>query len=209
MSNVGPFARAAGDLRTALRATGGPESPAYSWVLPPPRATKLRDYRVGVVISDVSSEVGDVLSDAADTLVASGATIIEGWPEGVDPAAEAEAFGYHVELFLAYAQPGGSFERLPELIEYEQRRMAARAAWARYYRDVDVFLCPVNFTPAFPHDSLPGLPAVSAPIGRSSTGLPVGAQIIGPLYEDDTAITFAELTADVVGGYEPPPIGDA
>jgi hypothetical protein len=31
-------------------------------------------------------------------------------------------------------------------------------------------------------------------------------QIIGPLYEDDTAITFAELAADVVGGYERPPV---
>jgi amidase len=36
--------------------------------------------------------------------------------------------------------------------------------------------------------------------------LPVGAQIIGPLYEDDTAITFAELMAETVGGYAPPPI---
>jgi hypothetical protein len=68
-----------------------------------------------------------------------------------------------------------------------------------------------NFTPAFPHDqrpseaSLSGLPAVSAPIGRTACGLPVGAQIIGPIYEDDTAITFAELAVGVVGGYEPPP----
>jgi amidase len=34
----------------------------------------------------------------------------------------------------------------------------------------------------------------------------VGAQIIGPLYGDDTAITFAELLGDVVGGYETPSI---
>ena len=31
--------------------------------------------------------------------------------------------------------------------------MASRAASNRYFDDVaDVFLCPVNFTPAFPHD---------------------------------------------------------
>jgi amidase len=47
---------------------------------------------------------------------------------------------------------------------------------------------------------------VVAPIGRTSAGLPVGAQIIGPLYEDDTALTFAELLARVIGGYVPPPI---
>jgi amidase len=233
MSSVGPIARTAGDLRTALTATAGPENPAYSWALPPPRATTLRDFRVGVVVSDVSSEVGDVLAGAVDALSSAGATIVEGWPDDVDPAAVSDAFGYHVELFLAFAQPGGTFERLPELIEYERRRMAVRAAWERYFRSVDVFLCPINFTPAFPHDprpleqrivptpdgarrydeqpfwishaSFPGLPAVSAPIGQTPAGLPVGLQIIGPLYEDDTAITFAELTADLVGGYEAPP----
>jgi amidase len=112
--------------------------------------------------------------------------------------------------------------------------MSARAAWARYFNDIDVFFCPTNFTPAFPHDnrpfeertittpegerpydnqpfwishaSLPGLPAVVAPIGRTPSGLPVGAQIIGPLYEDDTPVTFAELLGDVIGGYESPPV---
>ena len=55
------------------------------------------------------------------------------------------------------------------------------------------------------HASLPGLPAVAAPTGRTPGGLPVGAQIVGPLYEDDTAIAFAELLGDAIGGYEPPP----
>ena len=41
------------------------------------------------------------------------------------------------------------------------------------------------------HASLPGLPAIAAPVGGTSAGLPVGAQIVGPLYDDDTAITFA------------------
>jgi amidase len=234
MSNLGPFARAAADLRTALVAIGGPETPAYSWTLPPPRATKLGEFRAGVVIDEVSSQVGAVLSDGVDALAAAGVKIVEGWPEGIDPAAAAEAFDYHVQLFFAFAQPEGSFDRLGELIGYERRRMAARQAWGRYFRELDVFLCPVNFTPAFRHDpspfeertvptpegprrydeqpfwishaSLPGLPAISAPVGRTAGGLPVGAQIIGPLYEDDTAITFAELTAGVVGGYEQPPL---
>jgi amidase len=234
MSNLGPVARAATDLRTALVATGGPENSAYSWTLPPPRVTTLAESRVGVVIAEVSSEVGAVLSDAVDALAAVGVKIVEGWPDGIDPAAVVEAFDYHVQLFFAFAQPDGSFERLDELIEYEQRRMAAREAWGRYFRELDAFLCPVNFTPAFRHDprpfeertvptpegsrrydeqpfwishaSLPGLPAVSAPIGRTAGGLPVGAQIIGPLYEDDTVITLAELIADVVGGYKPPPV---
>ena len=70
MSAIGPLGRSAGDLRTALSVTAGPEGPAanaYSWTLPPPRHTRLEDFRIGVVLDDdytpVSSEVTAVLSE--------------------------------------------------------------------------------------------------------------------------------------------------
>jgi amidase len=239
LSAVGPLARSARDLRTALLVTAGPEDPAaraYTWRLSPSRHTRLEDFRVGVVLdhdhAPVSSEVTSVLSNAVDALAAAGVSIVEGWPEGIDPVQEAETFGFHVGLFFAFAQPGEESGSMEAFIEHERRRMASRAAWARYFADVDVFLCPANFTPAFPHDrrpfeqrtistpegerpydnqpfwishaSLPGLPAAVAPVGMTPGRLPVGAQIIGPLFEDDTAVTFAELLADVIGGYEPP-----
>ena len=56
------------------------------------------------------------------------------------------------------------------------------------------------------HASLPGLPALSAPVGWTRGRLPVGIQVIGPLYEDDTAISFAGLLGEVAGGYQPPPV---
>ena len=242
MSAVGPLGRSAHDLRMALSVTGGPEgqqAKAYSWALSPSRHTRVEDFRVGVVLdhehAPVSSEVLTQLSDAVDALARAGATVVEGWPDGVDPVRDYESFGFHVRLFFAFQQPGEDFATISQVIEHEHRRMASRVAWNRYFDDVaDVFLCPVNFTPAFPHDSrpfeqrtittpegerpyndqafwvshasLPGLPAVSAPIGRTPSGLPVGAQIMGSLYEDNTAITFAELFTDVIGGYEPPPL---
>jgi amidase len=240
MSAVGPLARSAGDLRTALHVTGGPEgqaAKAYSWALAQPRHNRLKDFRVGVVLDDehapVSSEVTARLADTVDALDRAGATVVEGWPDGVDPTQSYESFGFHVRLFFAFQQPGEESAKLSEFIDQENRRMAARAAWGSYFDDVDVFLCPANFTPAFPHDagpfeqrtittpegerpydnqafwvshaSVPGLPAVAAPIGSTPGGLPVGAQIVGPLYEDGTAVRFAELLADVIGGYERPP----
>jgi hypothetical protein len=45
---------------------------------------------------------------------------------------------------------------------------------------------------------------VVAPIRRTPRASS-SAQIIGPLYEDDTALTF-ELLAQVLGGYAPPRI---
>jgi amidase len=241
MSAVGPLGRSPRDLRTALSVTGGPENQAakaYSWALSPPRHTRLEDFRVGVVLdhehAPVSSEVTAPLSNAVDALARAGATVVEGWPDGVDPVQHYQSFGFHVQAFFAFQQPGEDFAKISEFIDHENRRMAARAAWNRYFNDIDVFFCPLNFTPAFPHDprpfeqrtittpvgersyndqtfwvshaSLPGLPAVAAPIGRTPGGLPVGAQIVGPLYEDNTAITFAELFTDVIGGYNPPPV---
>jgi amidase len=241
MSAVGPLARSAGDLRTALLETAGPEgvsSRAYHWTLPPARHRRLSDFRVGVLLDDasapVASDVGAVLSNCVDALNAAGATIVPGWPDEVNPRLEYETFGYHVGLFFAFAEPGSDFPAITDFVVQENRRMVLRAAWSRYFQDVDVFLCPANFTAAFPHDSRPfpertistpegerpydnqpfwvshasvvGLPAVVAPVGLTRGGLPVGAQIIGPMYEDDTAITFAELLGDVVGGYQRPPV---
>ncbi|MFI5590170.1 amidase family protein [Amycolatopsis sp. NPDC051758] len=208
-STVGPLARSAADLRLALRATCDP-------ALAPSRRSRLAEFRVGVVLDDpgcpVTDEVGKVLSDAVDAFARAGVRIREGWPDGVDPADQAEAFGFQVELFFA-AQEG---RELAGVAEQERRRAESGAAWARHFRDVDVFLCPTVFTTAFRHEdrhryddqvfwiaqaSLPGLPAVSAPAGGA---LPVGLQVIGPAHEDDTAITFAELAADVVGGFTAP-----
>jgi amidase len=246
MAAVGPLARSAADLRAGLIATAGPDGAAagsYSWRLAPPRHRRLRDYRVGFVLDDpacpVSTEITGVLSRLVDRLAAAGATVSEGWPDGVDPAATYESFGYHVQLFLTFQQAGTPLSAatgpLSEFVEHESRRMAVRAAWQRYFSGADVFLSPVTFTTAFPHDdrafaertietadgprrydslpfwvaqaSLPGLPAVAAPVGQAGSGLPVGAQVIGPLHEDDTALTFAELLSEVTSGFAAPPIG--
>jgi len=112
-------------------------------------------------------------------------------------------------------------------------RMAARAVWQEYFRTHDAFLMPTAFVPAFPHDhtersqrklmtpegprsyddvlfwisfaTLAGLPATTAPVGRTREGLPVGMQIMGPYLEDATPIDIAGRMADVVGGFQAPP----
>src|SRR5262249_48138009 len=132
---------------------------AYRWSLSPPRHARLDEFRVGVVLdheqAPVSSEVTALLSNAVDAIARAGATVVEGWPDGVDPVRQYESFGFHVGLFFAFHQPGEDAAKLSEFIEHETRRMSARAAWNRYFNDMDVFLCPANFTPAFPHDNSP------------------------------------------------------
>jgi amidase len=42
-------------------------------------------------------------------------------------------------------------------------------------------------------------------VGRTAADLPVGVQIVAPMWEDETAIEFAALLTEVIGGYAPPP----
>lgn len=115
-----------------------------------------------------------------------------------------------------------------------EQRLRLKAAWADFFRDHDVLLCPVTPTPAILHDHNPDvdartisvngisrpygdqfawvqavgvvhLPAAVAPVGLTSTGLPVGIQIVAPHLEDRTAIDMAARIAEVVGGFQPPP----
>ena len=94
-------------------------------------------------------------------------------------------------------------------------------------------VCPITPVPAFPHDhnpdngqrrididgvefpygdqihwpglaTMPGLPATAIPAGQSPEGLPVGVQLIGPMFEDRTPLRLAELLEQVVGGFQAP-----
>ena len=48
------------------------------------------------------------------------------------------------------------------------------------------------------------LPATAAPVSRTSTGLPIGVQIIGPILGDLTTIAVAESLETALGGFIPP-----
>lgn len=116
----------------------------------------------------------------------------------------------------------------------DERRHRAAQRWAHFFEHFDVLLCPVAPTVAILHDhnpdmdqraltvngerrsyedqqvwpgmvTMPLLPAVAAPVGRSRSGLPVGIQVVAPFLEDRTAVDVARRLADVVGGFTPPP----
>ncbi|MFD7547937.1 amidase [Streptomyces sp. NPDC059578] len=118
-------------------------------------------------------------------------------------------------------------------IEANYRRELHRHGWRQFFAEFDAVVCPVTPTPAFPHDhdpdprerrididgvehpyfdqlawagvaTMPGLPATAVPAGRSPEGLPVGVQLIGPMFEDRTPLRLAELLEQRMGGFQPP-----
>jgi amidase len=256
----GPLARSAQDLLAALKVLGGPagwDAKAWKWQMPEPRARSLKDFRVGYVVDDPiappTPEVKALLENVIEKLGRAGAKMKPGWPEGFKPAELLANYEFMLEAFLFSTSPPEEQERLRKTASdmvagknsgalssfagWQQqniRRLAYRAQWQAFFNQVDVFLSPVAFTAAFPHDhsepqdqrtiatsagprhymdmlnwiapaTLTGCPATVAPAGRTSQGLPVGIQIMGPYWEDATPITFADLLAVEVGGFVPPP----
>jgi amidase len=128
----------------------------------------------------------------------------------------------------------GATLRHRDWLTAHERRERIRAAWGRYFTEHDVLLCPATPTAAILHDAsepmaqrviqvngrtrpytdqlvwagvigMALLPSTAAPAGRTRSGLPVGVQIVGPHLEDRTTIRFAQLLAEVAGGFERPP----
>ncbi|WP_243787833.1 amidase [Saccharopolyspora gloriosae] len=118
-------------------------------------------------------------------------------------------------------------------IELNNRRELHRLGWRRLFGEFDAVVCPITPTAAFPHDhnpdllerrididdveypyfdqlvwaglaTMPGLPATAIPAGRSFEGLPVGVQLIGPMFEDRTTVRLAELLEQRIGGFRAP-----
>jgi amidase len=121
-----------------------------------------------------------------------------------------------------------------EWLRLNERRFQLRRAWGAFFQDWDVLLCPVIATPALAHmqsgetwerrmtvngqdiaynDMLfwPGLtcgfhlPASVAPIGATQAGLPIGVQIVGPIYGDRATIEVARLLEKNLAAFVPPP----
>ena len=120
-------------------------------------------------------------------------------------------------------------------LDLDERRTKLRWACRTLFSEVDVLLTPVAAFTA-PHHNTKGniytrslqvdgerrrytdhfswialattayLPATSAPVGITPEGLPVNVQIIGDYLDDQTTIQFAELLAEVRGGFQPPPL---
>jgi amidase len=128
----------------------------------------------------------------------------------------------------------GTVLRHRDWVIVNEARLRMRAAWAVFFRDFDVLLCPTAPTAAIAHDhseplihrtievdgkpqsyvttmawagviGVACLPATVAPVGLTTAGLPVGMQVVGSYLEDRTPLAFSGCLAKVIGGFQAPP----
>jgi amidase len=119
--------------------------------------------------------------------------------------------------------------------EAHEQREKLRQRLEGYFREIDILLMPVTNSPAplhankgSPYDrtidvngrarpypdqfkwislaTLAGLPATSAPLGHTRSGLPVNVQIVSAYGQDLSTIDFARRLAERIGGFKPPVI---
>ena len=135
---------------------------------------------------------------------------------------------YYAQMVRANTQPHRDW------LAASNRRHQMRLAWAEFFRDWDVLLCPNAASAAFRH-SMPGerwermipvngglqpattqmwwagiagmcyLPGTAAPIGLSPEGLPLSVQIVGPQHGDLTTLRVAQLIEREYYAFAPPP----
>jgi amidase len=184
---TGPMARSAADLDAALRILAGPdphEGVGWQLRLPPPRHTKLSEYRIALILNDANShvdrQVQDQLSALAEHLARSGATISELARPDLDLMELNELYVYLLRAATSRTQTLAAFEHNlqtarsldqddrsyfakmvrgntlyhKDWLELDERRHRIRRNWANFFRNYDVLLCPAAASAAQPHDQL-------------------------------------------------------
>ena len=215
-TQIGPLSRYVEDLALAFEIVAGSDGRDSGVVPMPvgdPDAVELRDSRVAFYTDDGSTpttrDTVAAVRDAADALAAAGLEVSEACPEriGVDAIDISRRYWAWEEL------PGGESVRLFADWDRFRTRMLA------FMESVDVIVCPTSPGPADLHGegietmfhytlpfSLSGQPCVVVPSGRSVKGLPIGVQVVGPVWREDIVIAAGKYLEDTFGGWRSPPI---
>jgi aspartyl-tRNA(Asn)/glutamyl-tRNA(Gln) amidotransferase subunit A len=122
-----------------------------------------------------------------------------------------EGFGSEVKrrcILGAYALSSGYYDAY--YLRAQKARTLIRQDFEKAFSEVDAILTPTSPTPAFKFGeksddpismylsdvytistNLAGLPGISVPCGFSSTGLPIGVQLIGKAFEESSLLQIA------------------
>jgi len=231
---VGPMARSARDLETAMQLLA-------ERVLVTENRDSLADFTVGVMFEnpcggEQDDEMTAVLEATVESLIRAGVTVSRA-PQRVEHVRAQQNY-----LLLNYTAT--SLMTKAEHVEHvshniwlqlANERQRIRDTWSEYFDEVDLLLCPVAASAAPLHQTevpfseqtiqVNGretsnqdqwfwagvasggyLPSTAVPVGQTAAGLPIGMQVIAPFAHDLRSIRFADLLEREMGGFVPPPM---
>ena len=247
---------------SVLAGPDGFDASAYTVQLPEAAKKRLEDYRVGVLLDTTacvtSAALREHLQDTIDALASRGVNVSDAVPDidqneffenyllllraanGVSMGDEAfnTARVGHEEWELGERSYRNLVDHAAHMTHREwsahnQQRDKYRRAWAEFFEEYDLLLCPAAASTAFVHDhegerpdrtiDIDGsqepvvdqlfwagwscsvyLPSTVAPVGLLDD-LPVGLQIVAPHLHDRRSIHFASLVERELGGFVAPP----
>ena len=157
---VGPMARNAGDLVTAMDVIAGPEDGiGYRLDLPPPRHGTLTDFRILVldalpgVAADADTRAA--VSNLADSLSEAGALVSD--DVSILPRLDTMHSSYvkMLNTVITRGTPGAEPMDAHTWMELVDEQMRIIRAWRAVFDQYDVVIAPVFSTPAFPYQTDP------------------------------------------------------
>ena len=247
---------------SVLAGPAGYDQVGYRVELPPAKQNRLSDFRVGVLLESPACETDlklvNQLQNTIDHLAKAGLSVVDSAPDfdqkeffenylmllrAANGAAASD------DVYVGAEQGARAWERgdrsYRNLVDHamrmshrewsihDEQRAKYRTAWANYFEEYDLLLCPTAASTAFVHDhegdrpertiEVNGfqepvvdqlfwaglscnvyLPSTVAPAGLID-GLPAGLQIVAPHLHDRRSIRFAELMENEIGGFISPP----
>ncbi len=248
----------------AMAGADGHDAECWRLELPADARTEARDFRVAVMLADPNCAQDDTLTaklqDTVDALARLGVTVSDTARPAIDTT---ESHRLYIQLLRAATSgrlSDGDLQQQRDLaaglegddhgyvamvaravtmghrdwLRANERRTHLRAAWATFFTEWDLLLCPTAASTAFPHQqeghrherrivvnghpeptvdqlfwaglsSLVYLPSTVVPVGLARDGLPSGLQIVAGHGRDRTALAFAKLMEKEIGGFVQPP----
>lgn len=105
---------------------------------------------------------------------------------------------------------------IPEFVRLVEKWDDIKSRSLEFWRNYDAMICPVSAAPAHKIGTpVPGLgsyvaginiigcPAVVVRAGANLNGLPIGVQVLAPMWREDRALAIAEIIEDELGGWKP------
>jgi amidase len=113
--------------------------------------------------------------------------------------------------------------------QVSDKRAALTSDWQEYFKKYDFFVVPISYGEAFkkcatgskinddgnevsygfyvPYTGIfnvTGHPSIAIPLGLNKNGMPIGVQIVGPLYSEPELLHLAKLLKPITPGFTKP-----